>query len=382
MDKPITLEDILKQRISPVSLPNKNELYASILEIDHSMTERLDAGLANIFIFEAAQLLANAIYLFETGYFDAAFYSIRQAIEIATTMMYLSDTKDEDKRKEAIFSWKCEQRFPMTKQMLSNLKTYGDIVANMQEVMPDFFTNLDILYAKINKIVHKQGFDYLFVTRHAPFGSQRKDLTPIFEDTISKAIGIVAVMRLAIDPLPILVKDDEIFNRIFATINRGFSDSFINKFIGKELIEQYKKTDIYINHYEDIMLQEKRFPETTDVVQHQYIDTTKTDRILSQAHLIAIKDIPIIKLFAANSKFCKAYSYDGLKMFFSDKKTVRSKLVFDSRTFQQFKKSSVRYNQPYDEAFISVFTVNDEFYYMEHNEALTKQEIFKLLELL
>ena len=382
MDKPITLEDILKQRISPVSLPNKNELYASILEIDHSMTERLDAGLANIFIFEAAQLLANAIYLFETGYFDSAFYSIRQAIEIATTMMYLSDTKDEDKRKEAIFSWKCEQRFPMTKQMLSNLKTYGDIVANMQEVMPDFFTNLDILYAKINKIVHKQGFDYLFVTRGAPFGSRRKDLTPIFEDTISKAIGIVAVMRLAIDPLPILVKDDEIFNRIFATINRGFSDSFINKFIGKELIEQYKKTDIYINHYEDIMLQEKRFPETTDVVQHQYIDTTKTDRILSQAHLIAIKDIPIIKLFAANSKFCKAYSYDGLKMFFSDKKTVRSKLVFDSRTFQQFKKSSVRYNQPYDEAFISVFTVDDEFYYMEHNEALTKQEIFKLLELL
>lgn len=382
MDKPITLEDILKQRISPVSLPNKNELYASILEIDHSMTERLDAGLANIFIFEAAQLLANAIYLFETGYFDAAFYSIRQAIEIATTMMYLSDTKDEDKRKEAIFSWKCEQRFPMTKQMLSNLKTYGDIVANMQEVMPDFFTNLDILYAKINKIVHKQGVDYLFVTRDAPFGSRRKDLTPIFEDTISKAIGIVAVMRLAIDPLPILVKDDEIFNRIFATINRGFSDSFINKFIGKELIEQYKKTDIYINHYEDIMLQEKRFPETTDVVQHQYIDTTKTDRILSQAHLIDIKDIPIIKLFAANSKFCKAYSYDGLKMFFSDKKTVRSKLVFDSRTFQQFKKSSVRYNQPYDEAFISVFTVNDEFYYMEHNEALTKQEIFKLLELL
>ena len=382
MDKPITLEDILKQRISPVSLPNKNELYASILEIDYSMTERLDAGLANIFIFEAAQLLANAIYLFETGYFDAAFYSIRQAIEIATTMMYLSDTKDEDKRKEAIFSWKCEQRFPMTKQMLSNLKTYGDIVANMQEVMPDFFTNLYILYAKINKIVHKQGFDYLFVTRDAPFGSRRKDLTAIFEDTVSKAIGIVAVMRLAIDPLPILVKDDEIFNRIFATINQGFSDSFINKFIGKELIEQYKKTDIYINHYEDIMLQEKRFPETTDVVQHQYIDTTKTDRILSQAHLIDIKDIPIIKLFAANSKFCKAYSYDGLKMFFSDKKTVRSKLVFDSRTFQQFKKSSVRYNQPYDEAFISVFTVNDEFYYMEHNEALTKQEIFKLLELL
>lgn len=382
MDKQITLEDILKQRISPVSLPNKNELYTSILEIDHSMTERLDASLANIFIFEAAQLLANAIYLFETGYFDAAFYSIRQAIEIATTMMYLSDTKDEAKRKEAVFSWKCEQRFPMTKQMLSNLKTYGDVVANMQEVMPEFFTSLDTLCAKINKIVHKQGFDYLFVTRDAPFASQRKDLTSIFEDIISKAIGIVAVMRLAIDPLPILVKDDEIFNRIFETLNRGFSDKFINQFIGQELIDQYKKTDIYINHYDSIMLQEKRFPETTDVVQHQYVDTTKTDRILSQSHLINQKDIPIIKLFATNNKFCKAYSYDGLRMFFSDKKTVRSKLAFDSRTFQQFKKSSAKYNQPYDEAFISVFTVGDEFYYMEHNEALTKQEISKLLELL
>lgn len=377
------MKQFFKQRISPVNLPDKDEFYDGVLEIEHSMTERMDVlDIANVFIWEAAQLLANSIDLFEMGYFDAAFYSLRQSIEVATTMMFLADTKDITKKKEAFSAWKHEERFPMTKQMLARLKIYGDVVANMHKVMPAFFEDLNTLYAALNKIVHKQGYDYLFVTRSLPFSQKRKDLIPIFEDFFSKAIGVVAVMRLAIDPIPILVKDDEIFNRIFATINQGFSDKFIDKFVGQEFIAQYKRTDIYTNHYADIMLLEKRFPETTDVVQCQYVNTQKLNRILSQLHLLSPKDIPVIKLFAANPKFCKAYSYDGLKMFFSDKKTARSSQVFDSRSFQCFKNSQSKYNQPYDEVFISVFFVDGEFYYMEHNEKLTNAEIKTLLHIM
>ena len=215
-----------------------------------------------------------------------------------------------------------------------------------------------------------------------PFSEKRKNLTPVFEEFISKAIGVVAVMILAIDPLPILVKDEEIFNRIFPTLNRGFSDEFIDKFVGQDVINQYKTTDIYINHYNDIMLQEKRFPETTEVVQYQYVDTRKINRILLQKHLLNPEDIPVVKLFATNCKFCKAYSHNGLKMFFSDKNTIRSKRSYDGRTFQTFCKSPQKYNQPFDEAFISVFTISDKCYYMEHNEKLTDSEINLILQTL
>ena len=162
MDKAFTLENYFKQNVSPLDLPNKDELYNSVLQIENSMTERLDVlNIANIFILEASQLLANSIYLFENGYFDASFYSIRQSIELATTMMYFADNKDDNTKKKALYDWKKENRFPMTKQMLSELKIYGEVVANMYTVMPSFFADLDILYAKINKIVHKQGYDYL-----------------------------------------------------------------------------------------------------------------------------------------------------------------------------------------------------------------------------
>ena len=36
------------------------------------------------------QMIANSIYLFQEGFFDAAFYSLRQSIEISIGTLYLT----------------------------------------------------------------------------------------------------------------------------------------------------------------------------------------------------------------------------------------------------------------------------------------------------
>jgi hypothetical protein len=43
--------------------------------------------------------------------------------------------------------------------------------------------------------------------------------------------------------------------------------------------------------------------------------------------------------------------------------------------FKKFSESSQKYNQKYDEAYISVFLINNEYIFLEHNEILTDEEI-------
>ena len=62
--------------------------------IEHSWSGRMDiGGIGNTFIVEAEQQLVNAIELFEIGYFDCAYFSLRSAIDLSTTMVYLADTR-------------------------------------------------------------------------------------------------------------------------------------------------------------------------------------------------------------------------------------------------------------------------------------------------
>ena len=46
-------------------------------------------------ITEAGQSLANSIKLYELGYFDDAYYSMRSAIELATIMLDVGDNEYE-----------------------------------------------------------------------------------------------------------------------------------------------------------------------------------------------------------------------------------------------------------------------------------------------
>lgn len=69
-------------------------------------------NIGNTFIMEAEQQLINAIELFEQGYFDCAYYSIRSAVDVSTTMVFLADMPDEE-RERFLDAWKDTKDFPM-----------------------------------------------------------------------------------------------------------------------------------------------------------------------------------------------------------------------------------------------------------------------------
>src|SRR5688572_7744301 len=105
------------QNVKPFVINNKEAYYWDIQNIEFTWTGRVDAQIANTFFQESVQLIINAIALFEKGYFDCAFYSLRQSLEVSTSIIYLIDNDHGDKE-EQLENWKSQSKFPMYAQML------------------------------------------------------------------------------------------------------------------------------------------------------------------------------------------------------------------------------------------------------------------------
>lgn len=247
------------ENIRPTELPNKEEYYLDLLNIEHSWSGRMDGNICNTFIMEAEQQLVNAIELFEMGYFDCAYYSLRSAVDISTTMVYLADMPD-DERESQLHAWKSTADFPMQGQMIKQLSQRGNVFVDMKMKMPDFFSEAKQLSAELNKYVHKQGLRHFYVSRNHPL-NQNKPLDTFvqeFEVYLKKCIGVVAVMRLAIDPFPVLLMDKEILYRCFDSMTDPYSEKFVEKYIGAFTIEQYKHTTLYLETYDYLSTMEEK----------------------------------------------------------------------------------------------------------------------------
>lgn len=364
------------QNIKPIEFPNKEKYYSDLLNIEHSWTGRMDGNICNTFIMEAEQQLVNAIELFEQGYFDGAYYSLRSAVDISTTMVFLDDMPDEECRK-FLDAWKSTSDFPMQGQMIKQLAKYGNVFVDMKDKMPTFFASAKDLSAELNKYVHKQGLQHFYVSRNHPINQNKfqDQFLETFEKYLKKCIGVVAVMRLAIDPFPILLMDEEILYRCFDSMTEPYSNDFVEKYISMPIIEQYKLTDMYTETYDSFLCEEKKNEATFNVMKHQYIDTRRLDEIFSQLHLISDNDVYCVLLTASSDKVIKLYCYNGMLMYFTDRNTNRKALSWSGLDFKKFSENPERVNQVYDEAFISVFTFDKMDYFVEHNELLTPDDV-------
>ena len=71
------------RKIHPIKLPFAEKYIYDIDYIFFADTGRWDARQTNMFFQEAGRMLVNAIHLFCQGYFDCAFYCLRQSFEIS-----------------------------------------------------------------------------------------------------------------------------------------------------------------------------------------------------------------------------------------------------------------------------------------------------------
>ena len=192
---------------------------------------------------------------------------------------------------------------------------------------------------------------------------------------LRRCIGVVAVMRLAIDPFPILLMDEEILYRCFDTLTEAYSNDFVEKYIGFDILNAYKQTDLYTGTYNAFIGDEKKNEAVFNVVKHQYIDSQKMDNLLKQLHLMSKDDIICVLLVQACNKVIKLYCLNGMLMYFTEKETNRKAMTWAGNDFKRFADATDKINQPYDEAYISVLFFEDTPYFIEHNELLSSDEV-------
>lgn len=366
------------QNIIPFCLENKERYYFDLMNIENSWTGRMDAMYSNEFFHEAVQLIINSIVLFEKGYFDCALYSLRQSMEISTTIIYFVDNS-EGKSNSELKKWKNQEKFPMNNQMINELKNRKLVFADLKEKMSAFFDDVELTKQKLNKYVHKQGLDKFYVSRNHPLRRNNKENLnkKIMDDFINfliKSIGIIAVFRLAIDPFPLLLADESIYKRTGQLMTEGYSEEFIEKYIGNENIIAYKQTEIYKFHYEAIIKEEEMLPSVLDVVKDDYIDRDKIQEIQTQIHLLGTIDIIAIAIVEVSEKISKVYCYGGWNWYFTNTQTKRKSSNINSQDFEIFKDSD-KYNVLYEEVFMSGIKISEENFYIEHNEELDSKEI-------
>lgn len=362
--------------LQKMQIPTKSELLDDLAGLDLSLTWRVDATLANTFFREAIQLLQNAIVLFEQGFFDCAFYSLRQVLEISTTMVYLVEKPEEERRLE-LRKWKSKGSFPLFQTMIEFLEDNGEVFADMRQKMAPYFGRLKCVKNRLNKHVHKQGFDTFYVVRNGIFAAQYDTdaFVSEFLGFFSECVGAAAVFRLAIDPFPILLMDDEIYLRTPDLLTEPFTTRFVESYLGYETVESYKRTNIFLEHYNSIMQREPMLPSTAEVVKIQYINKSKIPEILTQEHLLSERDAMAVKLAALSPKIAKIYCMGMLLQYDTSTPTRRKERSWSSADFPDLEgNTAYRFNEKYDEAFLSRLRINGTTYHVEHNEIFTVDE--------
>ena len=187
-------------------------------------------------------------------------------------------------------------------------------------------------------------------------------------------------MRLVVDPIPIILNDYEIYSRTGDMLSRMYPQEFIDKYIGKKVIDKYKDCKLYKEHYNMFIQNEQMNEFALNIVKDKYVDKTKKEEIEKQYHLLEEHELYSAFLILNVDKVCKVHVWDGIQTYFSNKKSNRQKFKYSSRDFANFSKNKNKFNQVYDEAYISVINIKQN-YFLEHNEKFNKKEIMELKEL-
>lgn len=359
--------------VAPIDFPQGEGYISDIEMITMSITGILEAQVSNMTLNESCMMLINAIKVFEMGFFDCAFYSLRQTIELSIGGIYLySDKKrlhDWNKGERGV------EKGRMTQLLKNNDATFSDVIEKLQF----YFDDLQKAESKINKYVHKQGVSTFYTYYgHTPnyYQKHKAKLIRDFDTFLKDCIGAVAVYRLIVDPLPLLLTDQNIAMRTPDTITAPFGQSFINKYINERVVEAYKQTAIYQGYYEELSAREKQNEAVYDLIHWQLIDRNSANEYEEQAHLLSVHDKLALIIAFASQKVSNCYLMDGFLLYFTEVKSLRNNsLTLGNSYFQKFFPDERNFNLPFDNVFISRCSAFGETHYFEHNEPLVEQEI-------
>ncbi len=364
--------------IKPLSLPRANEYLTDLTDLKFSNSGLVAKVNPFFFINEASQLLANSVKLFELGYFDCAFYSVRQAIELSLSGLYLFRNPDK------ISGWKKFDKGYELRTIVPNLKVGVEEFAEIRELFSDFFGRLEKEKRLMNKYVHKQGYKSLYYHYNGfnAYGDPKRItlLTKDFEAILHDTITAVALYRLVIDPLPVLMLDDDIVTRMPDLMAEPFSTSFVEKYLSEEFIERYKESKLYKVYYDHFKTLPTQNEAVYDLIHWAFFERKNYSQINEQRGLLSLHDMEAVDLFMLSTKI-GSIIIDGCLEYNSETKLKNYSLIIGETYYSKIFEGQKDYNVAYEGDYISRIHLNDGMTYLKHSDVLVKEEIEKISSL-
>lgn len=362
--------------ISSIDFPKAEQYLLDLITIKMADSGRVDVMYTNGFFDEATQMIANAIRLFQRGYFDCAFYSLRQSLELSIGIIYIN--AEPERLKE----WNALKGGFEDGRMVAELQKKEPAFSEIRCVLSDYFEHLSQTKRKINKYIHKQGYNSFYLSdrlyNQAQKNKRKSILVKTFENALKDCIGAVALYRLVIDPLPAVLMDEDILQRSGDFITEPYSQSFIERYIGKDVFEQFCKTSVYQSLHDELSKWELQNEAMFDLIHFQFVDRKQHNAIVEQIHLCGIYDRIGFLLFLCSPKISQVFLMNGFLWYSSDVKSVRtsSGITMGTDYYQKFfDNGSEDYNVSYENVFLSRCKIHEEWEFIEHNERLNDCEI-------
>lgn len=371
----VNLNDFDFRKVHPINFHFAEKYLSDINYIFFANTGIWGACQTNVFFQEAGRMLVNAINLFCDGYFDCAFYSLRQSFEISVTSIYLNKNKDD------IEKWNKRQSGFEQNTMVKSLKVQFDNYKELREgLLKPYFDKLREIMENINKYIHKQGFATMYTTRYSFDGRKvykEEKLVDFFTNCLKSCIGAVAVWRIVLDPMPALLNDETIFKKTCEMCSEPYSNEFIEMYIGQDVFENYKKSTLYQEYYNYFNKFEEQNESVFYIIHYQCINRNNFEDILKQMHLLSIQDRIAVLFIIASEYIVNVIFGNGISCYTCNinlNGNDNNSFTYGGGIYNDyFEKGDI--NQVYEGGYISRFLFANEYVLIIHNEMFADIEL-------
>lgn len=359
-----------RQFLVKSTLPEHDKLI-SIIRMLYPTTGIVQNLFCNSFMLEAVELIKHSIFLYEEGFFDCAFYSLRQSIEILNNMLLCAD--DEVRLK----NWDSKGRFPSDKRVKEALEKQNIAYSEIKTKIPEFFESTDIYLQQANKYIHKQGFDTFYTSYGRKTDSDRNRCTNLFLKFIRQAIGMVLVMNIALDPLSLALSDPDVEMYIpFDPMTEPIPLQVFEELLSIDILEKIKDTEYYKGLKEYFLSQEELNEATYEVIHYQHFDIHRIKDIEKQSHLLDIEQKLILHILLAGINASHFYPQDYSPFGYSTSYKAKTSLnSWSSNQFDEYLGELCKQNIPWNNMYISVFPLLDSYMVIQHNDIFKDEDL-------
>lgn len=374
-------EEYLKtETLQKVKIKHREDLLSELSYMQILVSGRLDTWFCNNFLSEAVQLLINSIFLMEDGYFDCAFYSVRQSAEIMNNMLLLASDKNK------LIQWKSKGYFPVDSKVKDQLKSIDSCYKEVREKLTNFFDEFDGLIKDCHKIVHKQGFDSFYKQRifnAKEFGFEKEKELALYDKLLRYSICRLYIFFVLLDPIGLILADRELDRKFnFDPMTEAINLGFIEENYPENLIFLIKGTDFYKKLKDSFDDKEEMNPYVYSVVREQYYNIDHLKEIEAQKHLLNYSQQFILCILIMGLKISEFHT-GGISIFpyWTSIPSNYKRRHWNSNEFNEYLNSDIKFNIQYNGVYLSFVEMYDEPLFLQHNEPLSELEIISLTEL-